>query len=673
MGTGCGAALVAALSSFGQTPPLVPTETATAAETASVAITASTAPSLEATPPPIDLDALPLSEEDLALIEQLGDAPTATAAEPPEAKSSGVLPLERATVIGRDAIAEVVPRTVAEALAAVPSFGDGRRSYLPGDRLGLRGRSSGRVAVLLDGLSLESPLSSVFDAAYASTVDPWLLEGLAVVSGGGLAQAGGAIGSIELYTRSPEPGAAPRSAAAIEARGADRSTGAHAFASGGYGPLAVGLGASYADFDDLHFGSDAGTYLGGYQRQNLLARARLFGDERPARFFAGFDLDRLLNVLRPDLSTAEIRLRDRVRERLRFLGRIELGDQQSSLEVSGAHQSFGLVRTLKQDDQLRSGEDAETIELRLRGQLEATDALLVFAGGTMFLGSAEAGAARGRHDAGGGFAGARLDTAPLDAAVTLRVQHERSLLDGDERSHSVFLTEARVELALIGGLALGGGWLQTSRMPTVGDRLRFRPGTPVAPETSDGFEIGVLFRSPRFDASAIGHLSRVRSALEPTSNGLIVLERLWLGGVEAKLRWQISRPLSLSGAGGWVGSSVEDRAEAASEVPGLGVQVDLRYDIDAYDAYLTITARGGAPLRDLTAYERSRPGDPRDLRYVVLGARAGMDLGAGFGLRLALDNTFDRSALPLGAPVLDRAVSLEVTRRFARAGGDGAQ
>lgn len=649
--------------------------TATISEAAgtSTAVVSATATVTSPPPPaPAELGDAPLSPEDLALIAAL-EGGTETATTPAAAATPATIVWDPREQLLSTELAEVVPRSVAEAVHAAPSVFETRRSYLPGDRFSARGRGTARVLVLLDGVRLDDPLTSIAGDAVTATLDPGMLARTRLTSGAVLSESAAAsAGVVALERTFPEVGPHLATHATVASRTADRSSEARVAAEGGAGPVGLRAEASYADFGAYQLGSSADDYLGAHQRTNLALRGQVFGRERePLRIRLGFDYDRLLNVIRFDLSPT-VRYVDRFRSRRLFFGELTLGGATRGLRVLFAQQEHRLERSRINSREIIGESDANTAELRGDGTWMITPELSLLGGAAMSLSSAKAestvlifpffDALSDHAERFGGYVGARWSPGPIELSATARLEHARAESAGEALSLSdtSILGEVRATVTLVEPLRIYAGWARTSRLPTLGDLALplLRGPTPPA-ERSDTFELGPVLQLSSFELGATAFATRSIAALEPTLAGIDTVD-LWLYGVESRVGWRPLAGLVVLGAVTWADGRVDGSGERPSELSGFRWHTDARYDIGVHGGFIELGLRGSFPGPDPSAFDRAQFDAPSRLRWLLVSARGGADLGLGFRAILALENAFDTPSRSFASSVENVGIDLRL-------------
>jgi outer membrane receptor protein involved in Fe transport len=628
--------------------------------------TVATSSAAEEMPP---LDDVPLSEEDLALIERLGNAKSSTVEVPivPERRTGAVgMGAELAQSIDRDALRNTIPRSIAEALEAEPVLMATRRSYLPGDRPVIRGRTGARVGLVIDGLSLHHPLSSVVEDGVLGTIDPWLIEEVIVRSGGTLVDSGDrSAGALHLRTRAPSVQRHISTDAQVELRSSDRSSAAHVALEGGAGFAGLRAGASYMDFGHPRFSEGASTE-GAHQRASASVRSQILGREEDlVRATLGFDFDRLTNVRRLDLTP---RLLDRLRTRQLAFGQVTVGAADRSIALLVGHHWHRLERTPFGDRTIASRENADQTEARLDARWSFDDRLRAIAGAEVTIGDAEIGpgdALRSGSTGGkGAYAGLVFELGWLSAAATARFVDATTELEGtsaiDGRG---LLTEGRAELELADGFSLGAGWFQGLRVPTVKDRtLLETPEVEPKAERVISADFGPILRLEPLTLSVLGFASWSDHSLEiaPSGLGLVEVDALRIYGLEGRGDWTISRRVSLALAFTWSGGRVAGSNEPVNDQPGILAHARLRYELGARGAFLEASSWMCLPTEARSAADRVRFPDAGVFRAVVFGARGGAELGQGFRLTMSVENVLDASYRTFGSSTSATGVDLRI-------------
>ncbi|MBI2377264.1 MAG: hypothetical protein HYV07_24905 [Deltaproteobacteria bacterium] len=397
-----------------------------------------------------DLSELPLSDEDFALIEELG---TSSIAAP-------TLPSFR---LSRDWIEHL------ESLSA-------RVEQAGFDVLSLRGRRGSAVAWTLDGLSIVSPLDSVQRTSFAALGDPSAV-------GDAKLELGSPRGTIALDSDRPRAGL--RAGAAIVGRSADRSGGALVAVEGGNDDLRAILRGAYTAANDLRLG--AGRLLPSSEKRSVASsRLVLLDESRPIDVMLGGDFVRVSDRGAPENSGGgtEDLMRGRAGLVLRVHRGLEgfvtlgwTGDRRDSSEAADQ---------LELASELGRTFDSISIGLDLRG---VTASAKLLEGASGLHGGSRRFAARGR---------AELEAGPL--VLRTRVGAEAGEVNIAERSVALALSpllELGVEARAFDPLVFGLEYARDHGLPTVADLA----GTDVA--TAESSELARLWARLELGALAL--------------------------------------------------------------------------------------------------------------------------------------------------------------------------
>ncbi|MBI4814788.1 MAG: hypothetical protein HY791_00940 [Deltaproteobacteria bacterium] len=216
-----------------------------------------------------DVDELPLSAEDVALIDALGTSTSSPAASAPRA----ALRLER------DLFDRIEHDLVGDTVAPVGFWA-----------LAFEGR--GKAPIELDGLSVDSPLDTAADGSLSTLLDPGIISGLAV-------EKSTARGLLSLRSHEATEGAHVRGG--VIGRSADRSATARLAAELGAKSIGVlGVG-SISKENNLRMGPGQNV-PSVIRRESASLRARLLDpEEKPVSIGVGFDFAKARAIVRTDL------------------------------------------------------------------------------------------------------------------------------------------------------------------------------------------------------------------------------------------------------------------------------------------------------------------------------------------------------------------------------------
>jgi TonB-dependent receptor-like protein len=629
-------------------------------------------------------DAPPLSEEELALLRSL-EAETATAAiEDDEvartfaetgiaiaARPDGSEMIE----VPRARLRDSVPRTIAEAIDALPLPFEASRRFVPSDSAMLRGQTGHRVGLLLDGIPLESALDSSRDTSAWVTLDPWFVDEVSIAragrSGGASSPSAGA-GSLAMRStpapapRAEDSGAARVEAAGeVEARSADRSTGTHAGVAASTGWGAIRIGGGYDDYRALRLATSGVGFDGaaGYQREAASARARLFGRASdPVRIDAGFDVDRLLNVVRTDLGGLPFMpvFIDRARDRTMLYSRIELGGAELGGALAAARQTFARSNAYTDIVSMRydTHESATTLfahaeahwspvpELRLQADALAlgSDASIPTASDPLATPLEDNASARRLS----GAISAAFLSEQFAAHAALSIVNLASRAGGASVETTRALVRSGARVALFGPVGFRASFSQSAYVPTPRDLMDASGGTPLSPERSFTVDGGPSIVSRAASLEVLGFYTRLSDAIEPSSidsAALVNVGQVQVVGVEVFGAVRLFDRLRLAGALDW--SEGQDRATSLYAVayPSVNARASARWDFVTRRAFVEMHVK--TTTNPLTIWTAHAPDPPASLAAIApvrgtrVGFTGGTELGLGFSLRLTIENVLD--------------------------------
>lgn len=545
----------------------------------------------------LGLDDLPLSEEDLALLEAL-DTETPTVAEHPPWWPPPDGAVRR---VARVRLIEPVARSIAESFEALPT------------RVGTV-RSGRRVSVLVDGVRIDPILP---DAGRL-----WLSRDARLTSSVGLSASADLardprthVGAIDVQMWRPSNTGVEASAFA---RTADRSAGA--FAAGG-----VAGDAGYAGI------AVYGARQGSLRIQTITASAELPAAQQ--RFGATARAAHAITDWAAVSAGLDFETADPDGPRgYQLLGFVRgaLQGQRGEAEVRYAYVRYD------SDVVLRS---ARVDRVDASGAFFVTDHLTAIGGGALAFGRVDLSSLR--QDQLEGFVGLRLDTDAIDGELVARwVDATSTELDGREVTTSVPLFGGHVTWQIAEPLAL---------------RVKASQGSSVLPpayvaagfddhERSFTAEVGPLLTLDDLWLSA--HLFSTwltdTTAFDRDAGTLVSRDGSWYGA-EATGAWSITDALSIAGLVALT-RPVTDGDVRIDGVPSVRWFGSVRYDIWAHDLFFSAFARGvTTPLFD----EAPRAIiDPTRLNGPLgggqrFGASAGLGVGYGLTVRATVENALD--------------------------------
>ncbi len=552
-----------------------------------------TQPGTETSPTALDaLDVLPLSLEDLALIEALdGGGP-----EPPP----------RGPVIPRAAHQDRLGRSAAEALDGLPGPIQLRRPQPGLDLPWLRGWTGWRLDPRLDGLSLAHPRTRVGGDDTASLLDPWVLDGLRA-EGDRLRTSGPELPAVE--------GWASRARARL--RTADRGLGGDAALAARFGPGALALRASVADLGPTRVPGGGADLATEQLRTSASGRGRvqLGGLE----LGAGVDHAAMRGFARPDLGTDRQERRQLDRQSLR----LGLGDGGRRLGLDLARLAYQ-----RAPDDGRAAERAEVWLARLDAEARLGAHWRLGLDGELRLGRGAPEGAGADTDSGRHVEGRlRLDggLGPVELRLSGGLAEVAAGHDAASGRRSTGALGPVGEARLVvrhSGLRLHLLAAHALRAPSAADLEA--AGRDLPAERSTTGELGAAWRGDWLDLGLVGWGAWIPEALasDPTAPPG---EAAWLG-LELELGLRPARGLELRAVGTWT------EAVGLDDHPGPGARVHLRWAGAGDGPWIEGSARILAPTPLESGSTTAR-----------LALRAGLPLGAGFGVELVVDDLLDTS------------------------------
>jgi vitamin B12 transporter len=216
------------------------------------------------------------------------------------------------------------------------------------------------------------------------------------------------------------------------------------------------------------------------------------------------------------------------------------------------------------------------------------------------------------------------------------------------------------------GFALTGDWGQGFKTPTISEiacDFCFPPGpsTGLKPETAEGWDIGLRWRSPtgRLQASVTGYRLAVRDQIAYLGR-YVNLDRTLATGMETDLEARLTPTLTLKAA--YAYTDAVDRSTGARllRVPEHAGSASLLWRRDHWSGALTVRAEGEQADSDPSTFARSmRPG------FVLADIAAAYRLTGAVELTARIENLADRhyqEALGYGEPGRAVYVGIRVGR-----------
>lgn len=594
-----------------------------------------------------DLGDVPLSAEDLALLDALAttSTPAPQRVEPNAAPSPGPNPTRRYTRAG---LIETQARTVPEAIAGLPTVGWSHRGVE-------------RATVLYDGVELEPSSSGAATFGWLGT-DPRFFGAVGLAAGPSLSEVSDG-GQASVTLESPTPALRPEAEVAANLHSADRSNSTFVFGAGALGPGQGHLGLSYLDTRPLRIAPDVdeNSRYGQSQRWNGTARLHLFGGTTEGlRLTAGGDLDRLQNQVLYD-ALGRRAGRDEVSQRhLAFL-RFDWSDARGEAFLVGAHQ--GLRRERTEESGATRLDRSDQLQLRGRAHYRLIGDLHLGAGGIVAAGPSRGLGYTGRSLRAEGWASLEFLGDSFRARAGGRFVHRKIELDGvGVLNVDRPLGEVGLELGAAQPLAVQVVLRQGLATPSIETWYRVQSRAPnQEAETNWTLEVGPRLQLGEAWLNLVGFYQSRSGALvaERLASPTVDLEVL---GLEFESRVPVG-PWTFALAAAWADPRGPD-GRPVVRAPALEFLGSVRHGFEFRDAYFEVHLRAGTSgLHVLSTSPGFEPSP-----YLRLGLRAGMDLGWGLRLGLAVENALDRPIVfpdtVVPSPGLDVAATLSWDPRW---------
>lgn len=595
------------------------------------------------------LDDLPLTQEELELLESL--RATSTAAEPQRPKPG----LDPELLVPARRFRTRIGRSLGESLREEATAFSTSRGFVSGESPLWGGRGGQRIRLSLDGIELQHALDSIDRSTTLGLIDPWVVEEVgfrprAPMSRGGFA----GHGDVALTARAPRPG--PHLGTELRALGrlADRSSGFRAAASAGLERAGLTVAGGYSDHDPMRDGAGRSLPGTGDEEASLLSRARLFDEAQdPIQVDLGFDVFRVTNARRFDLE----RRIDRLRSMISGFGRLRGHAGAAKLELLAGARRFD-TRTEPAAGGALTEEAADVLQLEGTARYAVSEGLSVSIFGAGYTSAAYGVVLRGRMLRASGGVEAELSQGWFLSRLALRSGYAQSRLEGQVGPSEVFvLPELRLGLLPTESLSLFVGYTEAVHLPTVRD-LSTATG-PVELEHTRTIDLEARYQHRWLGLRLAGSTSFVANPLGFEAEVLVqradaaVLggefeASVWpFEGFEAVFHFSLTRAL---------GAARLDFIEG-----GTGA-LRLRHELGVRGAYVEAAARHSFPLRSADA---ALP-DPRRRRawpMPLLSVGGGLELGLGFALDLRIANALDVQERELDGdiprPGIDLRLALE--------------
>lgn len=596
------------------------------------------------------LEDLPLTPEELELLESLRPTATATLALETGATLDHALRVPARRLRTRRA------RSVGESLREEATAFSTRRRFVSGESPVMGGRGGQRVRLSMDGLELQHALDSLDHSTTLGFVDPWVVEEV-VLRSAPSPSSGGFAGHGEVELRGRRPDLRPHLQTELLGLGrlADRSSGFRAAASAALDRAGVTVAGGYSDHDPMRDG--AGRHLPGTgdEEASLLARARILDAERdPVQLELGFDAFQITNARRFDQGGGFI---DRSRRMLsgfaRVLGRLG----PASFELLGGARRFDTRREpVAAGVVVEDAADLMQLDGTVRFELGEVLELSVFGAG--YASRAHGAAIRGEMLRASGGAAVELEAGPLRGRAAVRGGYLSSEVeDGLEVARGLLLPELRLGLSIHDAWLLVAGYREALHLPTVRDL-----GTAAAAvrvEHTRTVELEARHDRPAYGLRLGGLSTFVTNPLGFEEGQLVERSAATLLGTELELSL---RPFAGFEAVAVFNLMQVVSGERADFIEGGVGALRVRYELATRGAYVELSARHAFPLPASgeaalsTSRRRAWP-----LPFVSVGG--GLELGLGFALSLQVANTFDVAERELNGdiprPGIDLRLGLE--------------
>ncbi|MCB9649556.1 MAG: hypothetical protein H6730_23585 [Deltaproteobacteria bacterium] len=572
-----------------------------------------------------DLGEIPLSDEELALLEALATSSAAAEVPAPTAPPSRLV----ADRWGRRRVAEAdltapAARSVDEALETQPVLRGGWR-YGP------------NAAVMVEGLLIESRVAR----AVWRRADPFLFEALTLDELGDHAGVSDALGGA-LTLSVHRAGARARGEAAALVRTADRGAAAQVDVGGGDAALAARTFATLGHEEALQLSAD---------------RAPGALDEAGQREGAGAHV---LMTPRPGLSVEGAVLHSAEAGPARHLGLDGAEAARAQLATAALH-----VGTASTGASLRLGHDRAGLaeapalergwQANLQGRWAPLEALQLEAGAFVRRSGSQVGTRTGHRLHAAGVLGVATTLGPFSARAVLRLAHLATEVDDTEVSVTAPLPQVDLHLDL-GAFGLRAHVARGVALALPADRLLY--GATLTPRDTWTASAGPTWRSAWLHldllatAAWIGDLATVTGAED-----VRVLALELTGGAH------LVEGLDLAFAGAWAEGEADTSATARLEVPNLRGHVALRYTLPVRRAFVELRVRGSSPRWAL--FSSLLHSDDPWFGFVRVGVMGGVDLGAGLRLEATVENVLDQRVRRLDTAALDPGVELRARLSWA--------
>ena len=546
-------------------------------------------------------DSLPLTSEELALIEELDE-------EAPDGGRRGRGP--------RALLARDVPEALADSMS--PVFG--LRSRLGATSVVLRGRSGRRLRQTLDGVPVLGALDTI-DSAGISTIDPWRLAELST-----------AHGAITMRSIAPPTSGAGTDLRMV-GRSAARSFDGHGALRGAAPDAAVWAGGGYSHRDATRTG-DAGSEVGGPGRAySASGRVRLLDDEA-VTVELGFDAEGTRRTI-ADAAGHGATAASQEGERKQAFIRSVIGGDATRVELTAAYQRFD--RSV--DAAKRHAEHAMVMG---DGSIGITESIQIIASAAVDIGSTDLD---GEQITLTARAGGALSLEAFTLEVVAGVDQGESSFE-DRRSKGLNVG-SRVELSAwpVDELGLHVRFEQGQRVPSVADLRSSNAG--LEPEDFIAVSAGPRLSYGEFELAAAGYWERTTDTIARADDDQLEnADTVNLAGVDGLLTWTIIDALTINAGGAWTWT------DGRRFVPGVLAKASLRYDLELRDAYVEATLSVATDPKGAPDTE----GGP----FVRVSVRGGVDLIAGIRLDAVVANLLDRHDRPYPNTFAESGVDLRL-------------
>lgn len=571
-----------------------------------------------------DLGDLPLSAEDLALLDALADTATATA----ERKPWWPAP-QGAQLVPRARLVEPSARSVREAFVVAPTV----VGTLRGGR---------RLALTIDGTRIDPIVPNATETWMG--IDPRFLGASTIGRGAALVRDPRSDAArLELMlTPAPDSAGIDIRTSAL-ARSADRSAGAFVGMGAANRLSGVSIGGLVERFSPTRTITPANNEFVGSpgRRFAVSSRGRILGaSDDWLRLDAGFDFVALEPNGIDTISAHHAHFRASARA-----GAFEASVKSGVVGYDG-------------------DTDATSVSGGVTARYRPLSWLSFEAGGEGALGQIERPAG-GHLDRAEAFAGARVDTEHFAAALAARYARYDAGYGDTTVDEGRFLVGGNASAVLFGPLSLRVSASQgmTPHVPAyVASSSLVEPIT--GHEKSFTVEGGPQFVTESLWLSVNVFAVWLDDTFLGLAGGPVVPGDGRLLGVEAEGRWRLTEDLALASSIGW--SSIDALLTARAEgVPTLRWFGAVRYDLPSRDAFFSAYARGTTSSPDAAVFVDVFQRD--NTRYVGsqrLGAMAGLALGYGFTLRALIDNVLDQIVVPHDVVGAGTGIDLRVTLAY---------